>query len=276
MPDIAVRTLKHDITICTNGEAEFNYLAGVPEVAGTRTEARIDIQHEGSFLSAAWRGLAPSFLARIASARDLALQIDSELAELSLLDARPGMVLSSSLLAWRCKRLLVLGPQLPRTALAMVLFRSNVDIEGNWACRLSAQGFMALPRSMRWGTNLLRAYPQTEEMAADVPAHQIDSGHGEFWAWCPAAGERRWCCRDGTVDGIVVADSMAGSRSLARRLAPEMAWGHLMAARIAGDGGLPAAMVLKSLAASAPAVRLSVGDLAGAADLTLEFLAELA
>jgi hypothetical protein len=274
--DIAVRTLKHDITIRTNGEAEFAYLAGVPEVAGTRTQASIDIQREGTFLSAAWRGLAPSFLARIASARDLAVQIDSELAELSLLDARPGMVLSSSLLAWRGKRLLVLGPQLPRTALAMALFRSKVDIEGNWACRLSAKGFTALPRSMRWGTNLLRAYPETEEMAADAPAHQIGSGHGEFWAWCPAAGERRWCCRDGTVDGIVVADSMAGGRSLARRLAREMVWGHLMAARIAGNGGLPAAMVLKSLAASAPAVRLSVGDLAGAADLTLEFLAELA
>ena len=77
------------------------------------------------------------------------------------------------------------------------------------------------------------------------------------------------------MDGIVVADSMAGGRSLARRLAPEMAWGHLMAARIAGDGGLPAAMVLKNLAASTPAIRLSVGNLAGAADITLEFLAKL-
>ena len=169
MPDIAVRTLKHDITIRTNGEAEFTYLAGVPDVAGTRTEANIDIRREGSFLSAAWRGLAPSFLARTASARDLTFQIDSELAELSLLDASPGMVLSSSLLAWRGKRFLVLGPQLSRTALAMALFRSKVDIEGNWACRLSAQGFTALPRSMRWGTKLLRTFPETEEMAAVPP-----------------------------------------------------------------------------------------------------------
>lgn len=275
MPDVAVRTLKHDITIRTNGEAEFAYLAGVPDVAGIRTQAGIDIQREGNFLSATWCGVAPSFLARVASARDLVLQLDIELAELSLLDARPGMVLASSLLALHSKRVLVLGPQLPRTALAMALFRSKVDIEGNWACRLSALGFTALPRSMRWGTNLLRAYPETEEMAADAPAHQIDSGQGEFWAWCPAAGERRWCCRDGTVDGIVVADSMAGGHSLARRLAPEMAWGHLMAARIAGDGGLPAALALKNLAATAPAIRLSVGDLAGAADIALEFLAKL-
>ena len=274
MPDIAVRTLKHDIAIRTHGEAEFAYLAGVPEVAGTRTQARIDIQREGSFLSAAWQGIAPAFLARIASARDLVFQLDSELAELSLVDARPGTVLSSSLLNWRGKRLLVLGPQFPRTALALVLFHSKVDIEGDWACRLSASGFTALPRSVRWSASLLRSYPETREMIAG--AHQIDSGQEVLWAWCPAEVDRPWCCRDGTVDGIVVADGMAGGRSLSRRLAPEMAWGHLMAARIAGDGGVTAAMALKNLAASAPAIKLSVGDLGGAADIALEFLAELA
>lgn len=275
MPEVAVRTLKHDITIRTNGEAEFDYLAGVPEVADARTWVTIDIGHEGPFFSAAWHGIVPAFLARVASARDLASQIDSELAELSILDARPGMVLASSLLAWRGKRLLVLGPPLSRTALAMALFSSKVDIEGNWACRLSASRFTALPRSVRWGTSLFRAYPETREMTAEVPAHEIDSGHGHFWAWCPVARERPWCCRDGTVDGIVVADSMAGGCSLSRRLASEMVWGHLMAARISGDGGLPAAMALKRLAASAPAIGLSVGDLAGAQAIALEFLAEL-
>ncbi len=273
MPDIAVRTLKHDITIRTNGEAEFAYLASVPDVAGIRTQASIDIQREGTFLSAAWRGLAPSFLARIASARDLVLQLDSELAELSLLDARPGTVLSSSLLNWHGKRFLVLGPQLSRTALALALFRLNAGIEGDWACRLSASGFTALPRSVRWGASLSRSYPETNGLAAGV--HQIDSGQEKFWAWCPMSTERPWRCLDGAVHAIVVTDNMAGGCSLARRLAPEMIWGHLMAAKLAGEGGVPTVIALKNLAAAAPAIRLSVGSLAGAADIALEFLAKL-
>jgi hypothetical protein len=273
VPDITVRTLKHDITIRTNGEAEFAYLASVPEVAGIRTQASIDIQREGTFLSAAWRGLAPSFLARIASARDLVLQLDNELDELSLLDARPGTVLSSSLLNWRGKRLLVLGSQLSRTVLALALFRLNAGIEGDCTCRLSASGITALPRSVRWGASLSRYYPEINGMADG--AHHVDFDKGELWAWCPAAPDRAWRCLDGPVDAIMVTDNMAGGRSLARRLAPEMIWGHLMAARLAGGGGAPVAIGLKNLAAAAPAIRLSVGDLAGAVDIALEFLAKL-
>jgi hypothetical protein len=85
--------------------------------------------------------------------------------------------------------------------------------------------------------------------------------------------ERRWFCRSGGVDGIVVTDDMAGGCSLARRLAPDLTWGHLMSSRVTGDGSLPTIMALKGLGAAAPAIRLSVGDLAGATDIVMQFLA---
>ena len=273
MPDVTVHTLKHDITIRTGGEAEFMYLTGSPEVATDLAPASIEIQREGTFLSASWRGLAPSFLTRVASARDLVLQLDNELAELSLRDAEPGMLLSASLVHWRGKRLLLLGPALARTALVLALFRWDVDIEGDWVCQLSPSGLMALPRSVRWGLRLGRSYPEAMEITADIPSYRVDSFHGEIRAWCPMTEERRWFCRNGGVDGTVVTDDMAGGCSLARRLAPDLTWGHLMSSRVTGDGSLPTIMALKGLGAAAPAIRLSVGELAGATDIVMQFLA---
>ena len=49
-----------------------------------------------------------------------------------------------------------------------------------------------------------------------------------------------------------------------------------MSARLAGDGDLPTIMALKSLSASVPAIRLSVGNLAGATDIVMQFLAIMA
>jgi len=69
---------------------------------------------------------------------------------------------------------------------------------------------------------------------------------------------------------------MAGGCSLARRLAPDLVWGHLMSARQAGVGDLPTVMALKNLASAAPAIKLSVGELAGATDIIMQFLSPLA
>ena len=251
------------------------FLAGSPEVSASLAPASIEIHREGAFLSARWLGPTPFFLTRIASSRDLVLQLDSELVELSLRDAEPGTLLSSSLVFWRDKRLLVLGPTLSRTALALALFRRNVDIEGDWICRMSPSGITALPRSIRWGANLGRSYPEIMEIFADTPTHCVDSSDGKLQAWCPMREDRPWLCRDGGVDGIVVTDNVAGGCSLARRLAAEMVWGHLMSARLSGDGGLPAITALKGLAMGAPAIRLSVGDLAVATDLVMQFWSTL-
>ena len=248
------------------------YLAGSPGVSATLTAASIEIQREGTFLSASWCGPTPSFLPRIASTRDLVLQLDSEMAELSLRDAEPGILVSASLVHRRGKRLLVLGPRLPRTALVLALFGLDVDIEGDWVCRLSPFGLTALPRSVRWDVRLGRSYPEIMETIGDFATHRVDSFSGDLWAWCPMTEERQWLCRDGAVDGIVVTDDMAGGCSLARRLAPDMLWGHLMSARLTGDGGLPTIMALKGLASATPAIRLSVGDLAGAIDIAMQFL----
>ena len=248
MPDLTVHTLKRSITIRSGRDATFQYLAGSPHVSTTLTPATIDIEGEGTFLSASWCGLAPAFLTRTASARDLVLQLDSEIAALSLQDAQPDVVLAASVLHWRGKRLLLLGPPLSRTALALALFSRDVDIEGDWACRLSPAGFTALPRSIRWDARLLRAFPPISEVIEGFRCHRVDSFHGELNAWSPVAANRPWICRDDALDGIVATDNNGGGSSLSRQIAPDFVWGYLMAARMNGDGGVALMAELKGLA----------------------------
>ena len=272
MPDLTVHTPRRAITIHFGGDAAFHYLAASPQLSATLTPASITIESEGAFLSASWRGIEPAFLTRTASARDLALQLDSEIVALSLRDAEPNVVLAGSLLHCRGRRLLLLGPGFPRTALALALFSRGVDIEGDWACRLSPGGFTALPRSVRWDARLLRAFPEVSEISEELSFHRVDSFHGELRAWSPATAERPWICRDGAIHGIVTTDNNRGGRSLTRRIAPDFVWGQLMAARLSGNGGVALAAELKALAATTPAIKLSVGDLGGAADAVMEFL----
>lgn len=272
MPELTVHTLKRAITIRYGRDPAFQYLAGAPGVSAKLTPASIDIEGKDAFLSATWHGLAPAFLTRTASARDLALQIDSEFAELSLSDAAPEAILSATILCWRGRRLLLLGPVRARTALALTLFQHEVDIEGDWVCRLSSVGFTALPRSVRWDARLLRAYPQIYEVTEDFPFHCVDSFHGELSAWCPQTEARPWLCRDGPLDGIIVTDDYAGGLSLSRRIAPDFVWGHLMAARVTGAGGVTVIAALKNLAAATPALKVSVGDLGDATYRIMQFL----
>jgi hypothetical protein len=275
VPDLTVHTLKRSITIRSASDATFQYLAGSPHVSSYLTPATIDIKGEGTFLSASWCGLAPAFLTRTASARDLVLQLDSEIAALSLQDALPDVVLAASVLHWRGTRLLLLGPALSRTALALALFARGVDIEGDWVCRLSPAGFTALPRSIRWDAKLLHAFPQVSEVTEGFRSHRLDSFHGELKAWSPVAADRPWICRDGALDGIVATDNNGGGRSLSRRIAPDFVWGYLMAARMSGDGGTALMAELKSLADSTPALKLSVGDLGDATHAIMHFLSML-
>lgn len=150
-----------------------------------------------------------------------------------------------------------------------------MDIEGDWACRLSSNGFAALPRSIRWDTRLPQAYPLIAKTTGRFRTHAIDSFHGELKAWCPTIEKRPWIWRDGSLSGIVVIENNAGGRSLSRRLAPDFVWGHLMAARTAGAGGALVMSALKKLAAATPALKLSVGDLGDATQRITEFLAGL-
>lgn len=275
VPDLTVHTLKRSITIRSGSDAAFQYLAGSPHVSTTLMPAAINIEGEGAFLSASWCGIAPAFLTRTASARDLVLQLDSEIAALSLQDAQPDVVLAASVLHWRGRRLLLLGPTLSRTALALTLYSRGVDIEGDWACRLSPAGFTALPRSVRWDAKLLRTFPQISETTEGFRSHRVDSFHGELSAWSPVGENRPWICRDGSLDGIVATDNNGGGRSLSRRIAPDFIWGHLMAARMNGDGGLALMAQLKGLADSTPALKLSVGDLGDATHAIMHFLSML-
>jgi hypothetical protein len=48
-----------------------------------------------------------------------------------------------------------------------------------------------------------------------------------------------------------------------------------MAARVTGTGGIAVMAALKTLAAEAPALKLSVGDLGDAAHMIMEFLSSL-
>ena len=276
MSSLTVHTLRRAITIHSGSDAAFHYLAASPQLSAKLTPASITIESEDTFLSASWHGIEPAFLTRTASARDLALQLDGEFAALSLRDAEPDVVLAGSILHCHGRRLLLLGPGFPRTALALALFSRGVDIEGDWACRLSSGGFTALPRSVRWDARLLRAFPEVSEKTEGLPFHRVGSFHGELWAWSPATAERPWICRDGALDGIVATDNNGGGRSLARRITPDFVWGRLMAARMSGNSGVALAAELKTLAAVTPALKLSVGDLGAAADAVVEFLNFLA
>ena len=272
MPELKVHTLRRSITISSGGDAAFMYLAGAPQLSDKLTSASIAIEREGAFLRASWHGIKPNFLSRIASARDLVLQLDSEIAALSLQDTEPDGALAGSILHWRGRRLLLLGPGLPRTALALALFSRGVDIEGDWACRLSPADISALPRSVRWDARLLRAFPEISEASEELPSHSIDSFHGELRSWSPATVERPWICRDGAIHGIVATENNGGGRSLARRITPDFLWGHLMAARLNGNGGMALLAHLKRLASTTPALKLSVGELGGATQAVMEFL----
>ena len=275
MSSLTVHTSRRAITVHSGGDAAFQFLAGSPQLSAKLTPASITIESEDTFLSASWHGIAPAFLTRIASARDLTLQLDSEIAALSLQDAEPDVLLAGSILHCHGRRLLLLGPGFPRTALALALFSSGVDIEGDWACRLSLAGFTALPRSVRWDARLLHAFREIAEVSEGLPSHCVDSFHGELSAWSPATAERPWICRDGAIHGIVATDNNGGGRSLARRMAPDFVWSHLMAARINGNGGVALAAELKNLATTTPAIKLSVGDLGAAAHAVMEFLRAL-
>ncbi len=275
MSDLTVHTLRRAIAIQTGGDAAFQYLAASPNIATPLTPASITIESDGAFLSATWRGVEPIFLNRIASARDLALQLDSEIAALSLQDVEPDVVLASSILHWRGIRLLLLGPGFPRTALALALFSRGVDIEGDWACRLAASRYTALPRSVRWDARLLRAFPEVSEFTEGLSFHSVDSYHGLLKAWSPTTTGSPWICRDSAISGIVVTDTNGGGRSLARRIAPDFVWGHLMAARMNGNGGATLAAELRALAGAIPALKLSVGDLAGGTHSLMEFFSFL-
>lgn len=272
MPELTVHTLRRAITINSGGGAEFQYLAGSPQLSSELIPASITIESEGAFLRASWHGIEPMFLTRAASARDLALQLDSEIAALSLQDTEPDAALAGSILHWRGRRLLLLGPGLPRTALALALFSRGVDIEGDWACRISPSGITALPRSVRWDARLLRAFPEISEAGEELPSHSVDSFHGELSSWSPATAGRPWICRDGAIHGIVATDNNGGGRSSARRITPDFVWGHLMAARLNGNGGMALLAQLKQLAATTPALKLSVGELGGATQAVMEFL----
>ena len=276
MSSLTVHTPRRAITIHSGGDAAFHYLAASPQLSARLTPASITIESDGTFLSATWRGIEPAFLTRTASARDLALQLDSEIAAMSLQDAEPDVLLAGSILHRHGRRLLLLGPGFPRTALALALFSSGVNIEGDWACRLSTGGFTALPRSVRWDARLLHAFPKVSEKTEGLVSHRVDSFHGELRAWSPATAEMPWICRDGAIDGIVAADNNGGGRSLARRMAPDFVWGHLMAARMNGNGGAGLAAELKPLSTATPAIKLSVGDLGTATDAVMEFFRALA
>lgn len=165
-----------------------------------------------------------------------------------------------------------MGPGLPRTALALALFSRGVDIEGDWACRLSPSGITALPRSVRWDARLLRAFPEISETSEELPSHSVDSFHGELRAWSPATAGRPWICRDGAIHGIIATENNGGGRSLARRMTPDFLWGHLMATRLNGNGGMALLGHLKQRASTTPAIKLSVGDLGGATHAVMEFL----
>lgn len=112
MPELTVATLKHAITIRCGNEPLFQFLSGSPRTHIPLVEATIDVIGDGAFLSTEWHGLAPAFLTRSASARDLVVQLDGEFAELSLRDAEPNSIFSASILYWRGRRLLLLtGPR---------------------------------------------------------------------------------------------------------------------------------------------------------------------
>jgi hypothetical protein len=272
---LTVHTPRRAITIHSGGDTAFQFLAASPQLSARLTPASITIEGEGTFHSATWHGIEPAFLTRTASARDLTLQLDCEIAAQSLQDAEPDVLLAGSILHWRGRRLLLLGPGLPRTALALTLYSQGVDIEGDWMCRQSPGGITALPRSVRWDARLLRAFPDIAEASERFPSHRVDSFHGELKAWSPATAKRLWICRDGAIDGIVVADNKGGGRSLARRMAPDFVWGHLMAARRNGNGGAALAAELKTLSTATPAIKLSVGYLGTATDAVMEFFRTL-
>ena len=272
MSSLTVHTPRRAITIHAGGDSAFHFLAAFPQLSAKLTPTSITIESEDTFLSASWHGIEPAFLTRTASARDLALQLDGEFAALSLRDAEPDVVLAGSILHCHGRRLLLLGPGFPRTALALALFSRGVDIEGDWACRLSTGDFTALPRSVRWDARLLRAFPEISEASEELPSHSVDSFHGELRAWSPTTAERPWICRDGAIHGIVATDNNGGGRSLARRITPDFLWGHLMAARMNGNGGTALLAHLKQLSSTTPALKLSVGDLGGATHAVMEFL----
>ena len=183
--------------------------------------------------------------------------------------------MSASLIFSRGQRLLLLGPSRPRTALILALHSLNFDVEGDWVCQVSPSGLVALPNSLHWNERLGRSYPEILAFLRDKPCEKIDTGFGYFWTWCPAAEGRPWRCREGPVDGIVVTSEMAGGYSIASQLSSDMAWGHLMSAR-SGESKNPAiVMELRHLSATAPAIKLSVGNLLQATEIIVQFSSSL-
>jgi len=270
---VVSNTVKRSVVIEAPNWPEFEFLSCTPNHVGPLPEERLIVSADHAFLVSEWQNRRPFYLPRPGSARDLVFQIDREIAELSLQDAESKALISASLLHWLHKRLLLIGSLRARSALCLFLFSQGASVEGDWVCKLKAQGVEALPRSVRWNHSLKDRYPELDDVLESLPIHNLAYGQMTLSAWCPAAPGRPWRCSSGPIDAVIVVQELTDGHPSARVHSTHMLWGHLLHALFAGKDaiGLEETSLLWSLAGRG-GLRVNLSSLAVATQSLSGFL----